>query len=314
MKWLLITLLMVASTVWGVEGQKSATPWYAGNIISNYGINFAPGSSFFEVYFLANRIYGIYNKRGEIRTHLNIHQYTSVLEWGTGLTDAIDLTVEASGVYIVNDGHETTQFGDAEVFLGFQVLKGKKNKWPPYVRFLIGEIFPTGKYTGLDPRFSGGDAVGFGAFNTFVSLIIQKFYEGKHTFNWTLNLYYYLPSRVRVKGANTYLNAVDVNGKIRPGVEFAADFAIEYKFNKPWGFGLDIFFEQQNSSSFYNNRADFDLLLPSFLPSSFLLSLAPSIEYNFNDKFGMLAGSWFTVSGRNVPAFTSLVYAVYWEF
>lgn len=314
MKWFLFALLMTASILWGLEGEKSVTPWYSGNIISSYGINFPPGSSYFEAYFFANRIYGIYNKRGEVRTPLNIHQYTGVLEWGTGLTDGIDLTAQGSGVYIVNDGHETTQFGDTEVFLGFQILKGKKNQWPPYVRFVIGEIFPTGKYRELDPRFSGGDAVGFGAFNTFFSLIIQKFYEGKHPFNWTLNLYYYLPSRVRIKGASVYLNAVDVKGKVRPGVEFAADLAFEYKFNQPWGMGLDIYFQQQNRSSFHNDRADFELLLPPFLPSSYLLSLAPSIEFNISDKAGMLAGSWFTVSGRNTPAFASFIYAFYWSF
>jgi hypothetical protein len=40
-------------------------------------------------------------------------------------------------------------------------------------------------------------------------------------------------------------------------------------------------------------------------PSRSVYSVAPAVEYNFNDRFGIVAGVQFSVAGRNNDAFVA---------
>ena len=44
-------------------------------------------------------------------------------------------------------------------------------------------------------------------------------------------------------------------------------------------------------------------IAPIGAPEGWQLSLAPAIEYNFNENWGVIAGPWFTVAGKNSSAF-----------
>ncbi len=35
------------------------------------------------------------------------------------------------------------------------------------------------------------------------------------------------------------------------------------------------------------------------------ITLAPALEYNFSENLGIIGGAWFTLSGKNTPAFIS---------
>ncbi len=49
-------------------------------------------------------------------------------------------------------------------------------------------------------------------------------------------------------------------------------------------------------------------------PSSEQWSLAPAIEYDWSTHFGVISGVWFTVAGRNAPAFANWVTAANFYF
>lgn len=284
---------------------------FAGNVIAFSGTNTEPGEFNAQTFIYLTRLNGVYNSDSQLVSNLNVHQYQVELELTVGLIKNVELMVELYGYRIHNNGKDAYYMGDADLLFGFQLLKEKKNTIIPNIRFLVGEIFPTGKYEGLNERFSGGDGVGEGAFATFLTFIMSKTCFGKHPFNWTLNLFYTISSDVHVKGRNIYIDVPEIRGKVKPGVQFAADFAFEYKFNKPWGCGIDVFFQQQNSSSFHNRSSV--SMIPD-IPSSYTLSLAPSLEYNFNENTNMLGGAWFTVAGRNDFSFRTIVFAFYHDF
>jgi len=44
------------------------------------------------------------------------------------------------------------------------------------------------------------------------------------------------------------------------------------------------------------------------------LTLAPGLEYNFSANYGVIAGAWFTVAGKNTPVFVApmIVFNAYW--
>lgn len=291
--------------------KKEEPPWFAGTIIAFSGSNTEKGEFNAQAFAYFTRLNGFYNSDSQLVSNLNVHQYWVELELSYGLFKKVDVNVELFGYLIHNDGRSAYHAGDTNAYLGFQVLEEKKDSIIPNIRFLIGEMFPTGKYDGLDERFSGGDGVGMGAFSTYLTFIMSKTCFVKHPFNWKLNLFYTISSDVHIKGRNVYIDSPGIRGVVKPGVQFAADFSFEYKFNKPWGFGIDVFFEQQNSASFHNRSSE---PIVSDIPSSHLLSLAPSLEYNFNENMNMLAGAWFSVDGRNELSFRTIVFAFYREF
>ncbi len=43
-------------------------------------------------------------------------------------------------------------------------------------------------------------------------------------------------------------------------------------------------------------------------------SLAPALEYNFSEDVGIIAGIWFSTSGRNTIDFISYVASLTWQF
>jgi hypothetical protein len=45
-------------------------------------------------------------------------------------------------------------------------------------------------------------------------------------------------------------------------------------------------------------------------PSCIQVGLAPAIEYNFSDEVGLIAGSWFTILGRNSYQIVSAIASV----
>jgi opacity protein-like surface antigen len=308
-RWLFVILLFPTALSWGVG--KEEPPLFAGNIIAFSGTNTAPGKFNAQTFIYLTRLNGFYNNDSQLVSDLNVHQYEVEVELTFGLIKNIEFMVELYGYQIHNNGRARYSLGDFDAFLGFQVLKEKKNSCIPNIRFLIGEIFPTGRYDRLDERFSGGDGVGEGAFSTFLTFIASKTCYGKHPFNWSLNIYYIISSEVHVKERNIYIDLPSIQGNVSPGVQFQVDWAFEYKFNKFWGFGMDVFFEQQNRSSFRTHSSVSSI--PD-IPSSYSLSLAPSLEYNFNQKMNLLAGAWFTVAGRNDFSFRTVVFALYRAF
>jgi hypothetical protein len=48
---------------------------------------------------------------------------------------------------------------------------------------------------------------------------------------------------------------------------------------------------------------------PLGFDTSIQISLAPAIEYNFNQYFGIICGSWFSIFGRNAAIFRSGIIA-----
>ena len=42
-----------------------------------------------------------------------------------------------------------------------------------------------------------------------------------------------------------------------------------------------------------------------------LLTIAPAVEYNFNQHVGLIAGPWFSLRGKNTTEFFGLVAALF---
>lgn len=141
----------------------------------------------------------------------------------------------------------------------------------------------------------------------------KKFYcFPKHPFNLNFNLEYTLSNKTNVKGCNLYGGATDTKGTISPGSEYMLNLSIEYSLTQNWVVGTDIHYLHQNKSTFSGKPGITNPLVG--LPSSDQFSLAPCLEYNYNDNFGLFIASWFTVAGRNSTMFISNTISVDYTF
>ena len=266
-----------------------------------------------QPYLFYTRQLGIYDSNSHLVKDRNDHLAHLLLSLETGITKKIDISIYLNASYSSADDEKSFDFGDTAFFLGFQIAKSKKNCWVPDVRLMIGESIPTGRFDKLGQRSRGVNSTGTGSFETFVIFIVRKiFYTWpKHPYNWNLNLYYISFTEVNVDGVSVYGGGPGTRGRVRPGEQFIGNLAFEYKFNHNWGTGIDIHYQHWNQSTFHTKEAN---TTPAGLPSSESFSLAPDIEYCFNENLSFNIGCWFSVTGRNSLAFQSAVATVYYAF
>lgn len=289
-----------------------AAPLFAGNIISTYAQNSTKGLFSFQPYLYYTRLYGFYDTEGHIDPKLNVHQFVMESQTSYGLTDFVDVSLDVTAYEIWNDGHHTNALGDAALYFGFQLISELEDNFISNLRFLVGEIFPSGVFNNLDATFSGGDAIGTGSYTTFLGLIANKVCANTpHPFMITLDLYLSYFTVADVEGLNLFIMSDPfLEGSITPGLAFATDLAFEYKLNPAWSIAVDFYYQHQNRSYFLDRNTDIFVTLPD----STLFSIAPAIGYVLNEKRSFLIGGWFTVTGRNAPAFDSLVATIYFGF
>ena len=307
-------LLLISVPVSFLRAQNQKTeefePLYAGTLLSFYPENALPGCFSVQPYIFSTQIYGAYEKNWSVLHHKNINTNTLLLSLETGITDWLDVNLIVNGSYNHFSNQHSWLYGDTVLYFGFQILHDQRGEWTPDLRLLIGETFPTGRYQRLDRNKLKIAPSGAGSFQTSAILIIRKiFYTYPHPFNFNLNLYYIFPASTGVHGFNFYGGGPHTRGTVHPGNIFVTNLAFELSLNQYWQLGLDIRYEHQNKSPFTGKT-----LLPTGLPSSERFSLAPCIEYTFNQDLSLATGVWFSVAGRNNNAFASWVANVFYMF
>jgi len=294
--------------------KESETPWFIGTFLSQYGENVEPGRVIVSPSLLYWRLYGTYDAHGDLIRDRNNHLKSLFMFVEGGITKKVDVTVDTGGTWINAGGRrDVFHLIDTQILLGFQLLTDKKGTCIPDVRVMIGESFPTGKFDHLDPIIRLADVTGIGSYATIFLLIWQKIIYTcpKHPYKWNLNLQMNCPSKVRTEGLSLYGGAPGVLGMAVPGYRFIANLSYEYKFDKHWGWGIDVHYEHQNRSKF---DAKFGTPIFAGLPSSETFSLAPEVEYDVNEDFSISAGCWYTLWGRNNIAFINGFFELSYQF
>lgn len=289
-------------------------PWFTGPLLAGGGNTVAPGSFNIETYLFSTKTYGVYNAQRQTVDTPNFYSLNPTLSISFGITKFMDFNAAIPYVYNNTQGESSTGAGDATFGLGFQIFKGVKNDfWHPSVRAVVNETFPTGNASDLDPAKLGTDSTGRGAYQTSLVMNFQQAWQfGNNYFNDRLSLGDTLPSTSEVRGVNTFGGTPQTSGKEHLGNQFSADLGMEYSLTKHWVPALDVLYTTNGNSTFTGVPGTNSEGLPAVEngPSGEALSFAPAMEYNFNSHWGIIAGPWFSVSGRNAAQFASAVIAV----
>lgn len=287
--------------------QGKVEPWFTGPLITPSAVVVAPGKVNLEPYVYWTVINGKYGKDWGATSVPQFYQLNPLLFYRFGLTKNLDFGGIIQGFYNHTEGQSKAVFGDLPVTVDYQLYRSSQKDNPYYLLLALQETFPTGKYRKLDPDKLGTDIGGQGAYLTQIRLVGSKVYQfqGPHFLRLRAFVGVTFPSSVHVKGVNAYGGDVKTHGKVHPGKSLIFTTSGEYTLTQNWVLACDFVAQWSARSRFKGHT-----ITAVGSPSSAQLSLAPAIEYNWNENIGLIVGSWFTFAGRNSSRFYNVTAAL----
>lgn len=290
---------------------KMFNPWYTGPLITPSATMMPPGHANTQPYLFIIDNYASFNShRKSVNLPSHLVQLKGTANVLTGVTNNFDINIQFAAQGNWQHHHSGGGFGDTSITGGFLIYR--QTPYVPAFKLTIAETLPTGRYKKLD-RF-GLKGTGGGTYATQFGLAIAKLirWTTPHPMNLRWFFGYTLSTVVNVKGFNTYGGGHGCNGRVRPGNSFSFDFGYEVSFTQKWVGALDFVYTYTESTKFHGNPGVLDNGTPATVGSGYSdqMSLAPAIEYNFNENVGLIAGAWFTVYGRNSLNFGAAVISV----
>ena len=290
--------------------QKMFIPWYTGPIIAGSASNVPPGKVNIQPYLYFTLNYAAYNSQRKMMSAPNTYIFSPLFLFQTGITNYVDISIVPQAFFRWERGEFGANIADLPIQLGFQITH--ETPYIPKIRFLVGEIFPIGKYQNLNSHKLGLDATGEGAFQTSVGLNLNKvlWWYKLHPISLRFAGSYNIPNNdVHVYNYNAYGGGEGTDGRVDVGSTLSLDIGVEYSLTQKWVLATDLCYTYSNHSTFKGTPGESSPGVPAQtgLPSSDQLSLAPAVEYNINSDSGFIGGVWFTMTGRNSSSFVTLV-------
>ena len=236
---------------------------------------------------------------------------------------------------MINQNQQITfeHLGDTALILGFQALSQKNNASSPDLRITLQETIPTGLYDQFSPSRNGSEATGMGSYQTSLGFNFQYLSQLNeyHYLNSHLSIAYTAVSAANITGLSTYGGTPLTKGRINPGNAICFDWAGELTLTEQWVAVMEANYIYQEASKFHGvvgTRDAWDAQHPvsplyavkshrylptkhnignPFIGSGTLnqITLVPALEYNYSANYGVIAGVWITVAGKNTPEFVT---------
>ncbi|GAB2578430.1 transporter [Dyella jejuensis] len=282
---------------------------FTGPLLTPNPMTVPQGTLVVEPYLMYYKSDDAYNEQGDRHA-----KATGVRQWQTlvpvfyGITDRFQLQASFGAAHAMSGGSHTDGWGSTDTTIGAQYLllspgeDGKK----PAVSLNYSHRFPTGAYDQLDENPL--NATGNGANVDTFSLMLQQYVwlpNGRPLRFRAVASYSLPPSRVEVKGLSAYGTPQDFRGGVRLGNALGISTSVEYSINPQWVLAMDLAYNRASASQLKGLQGHGNAAMPFARrdASHDVYSLAPAVEYNFNDRFGLIGGVQFSFAGRNNDAF-----------
>jgi hypothetical protein len=289
------------------------TPWLTGPLLTPSAHTIPDGHFNIEPYEFVTVNDGVYNNHW--KSHDLPHNFYSVstqIPIQIGLPAGFDIQITPQWEW--NHVHHASHWAlnDLGVAFDYQLYnRNLKGPWPS-VKLTVGGKIPIGKYDHLDRHSLTTDGGGTGSWLPTIALTFSHLVHIKDRIffapRWAIQ--YTVPTPVFVKGYNVYGGGHGTRGTVFPGQSLTALFGCELSLSKNWALATDFQYVHANKNRFKGKRGStHGVPNPITAPSSESFSVAPAIEYNWSAYYGVIAGAWFTVAGRNTTEFVSGVIA-----
>ena len=295
-----------------IEQEVEAGPWFTGPLLTASGHTIPEGHFNIEPYLFYDNIMGVYDNHwnlhrvDHIPSNLNFQALIQI-----GLLNNLDLSITPQCFYnFSSDGSSHWGFGDLSMKLGIQLRDDDPKRWFPSIKLTLGETFPTGKYQFLDENGNGTDATGGGSFGPSFGFVSarQIHFKDVHYLSLRGQFQGTVFSGVDVHGKNAFGGDPTTNGRVLPGAVFIFLGGAEYSVTRNFALACDF----ANVWSLKTNFKGTTTVPVGSDYSSYQLSFAPALEWNFNANIGIIGGVWFTAIGVNSASFVNGVIALNW--
>lgn len=288
-----------------------ASPWFTGPILAPNGNTIPFGHANVEIYGFATSNVGVFNRHWKLATTPAAESYQVNPIISYGLADKFDAQLNLPYADNKSQHRQNDHIGDIAIALGYQALTQQPKEWLPNLRITLQQIFPTGRYEFLDPTQNGVDATGTGTYQTALGFNFQDLSEPftDHYLRTRLSLVYQYANPVTLHGLSTHGGTQTTHGTYNYGNVASADVACEFTLTQHWVPVIEAFYFHRDTSSF-TGTIDLDGVLTTLGHQDVEeFSLAPALEYNFSENYGIIAGAWFVIKGKDAPDFISTIIA-----
>lgn len=312
--WLFILpILLIADT--GIDSDlrnKNGVPvgpWLTGPLLTTSAYTIPVGHANIEPYALFMHDLGVFTSQGHVHSSGPTPEaITSIFYCQIGLTDNIDITLYPQFTYNYGMGGSRIGLGDIAIGTSCQLIRDDPAYHGLTCRVGMSQVFPCGKFQNLNPLLSGSDAFGSGGWSTRAFIAVSNYFHlRKENFlapRASLSTIFYSP--VELNGHNYFGGDGSTKGVLNRGISVILDAAFELTLSLHWALAFDIE-NMYTTGSTFNGRTEVPVGNPK---NSYLLSIAPAIEYNFSKNYGVICGIWYSPYGVNIESFSSIIFAL----
>ena len=315
----LLTLLCLtaAACAVGVEPDRQAMDdaWWTGPLLAASPGPFAQGHALIEPYVFDAIRQARYDPDGRRHGVPHENDFGSQSYLLYGFTDSISgglIPRFAYDSWGPRGGSTNLRVGDLGLQGQYGLTKFREGSWVPTSAVVLGETLPTGRYDRLGAHPANG--AGAGVYTTSVALYSQYLFwlPTGRILRTRLDLTYSISGATDIHDASVYGTNAGFSGHARPGNSFVADAAWEYSLTHNWVLALDVAFEHDANTHVTGiNLSDLSMRpLEMNSGAAHSLSVAPAVEYNFNNRVGVIAGAKVTAAGRNTAQVITPVAAI----
>jgi hypothetical protein len=294
-------------TIRTTSAERSA--WLTGPLLCPSYSVVSKGGYNVEPYFFAITSYAEYDKNWSKKKIDKIKQAYNYTLIQLGLTDRFNVSFSPQFYYQSHRNHTAANIGDLILESYFLALEEDTQGALPGITLGFKANVPLGRYRNLSPDGFVSEAIGGGSWRPTVAFTIGKqihlsdihFLVARAFFGWQLK------NSFPASGFHAYGGGYGTIGTLTMGTQYTTIVSFEYSFSRHGAFACDLQWQHSNKITFKGEDGyiNFDRTIKASngVPSSEQLSLAPALEYNFNQSVGLIAGCWFTLAGRNALAF-----------
>lgn len=276
--------------------------WYTGSLVSPASAKDHAGDAGIEPYYTYSQPIGYYDAHGISHPqHPRQQLFSNSTMWKYGITDYLSIqahTVISYG-WKRNAGHSSgPKFGDFPVDLIWRFLNPNPKRYIPGLNLFAGMVFPTGDYSRLG---HGQDGVGAGSYVFRTALLSQSTYQlpGHHALRLRVwNWFRRALNAAALRDTTSYGTMVGFRGKGRPGMSGQTGFSLEYGVNRQWVLAIDVARDWANGSRVWGHTRT-GQYMDRTGSSSGDWQVAPALEYNWNARWGVIAGASVYYAGHN---------------
>lgn len=236
------------------------------------------------------------------------HNIQSITSCTLGITDWFEVGITPSfATNIVDKGKNDTSLGvgDTSAKVQFALTKFHEGSWTPNSVIAIGGIFPTGAFDNLDVFPSNG--LGGGAYQAYIGACAQEYFwmpTGRILSARFGVIYNISQDDVHIKNTSVFGTTHGFRGHADPGNTCTAILGLEYSLTRHWVLASDFLYQHGDAtrvrgSKLPTNFGEHSTPVKIDLPSNELFAVAPALEYNWNENWGIIGGCQIDIAGRN---------------